>query len=55
MGISPLELATTLLDQQLADYDDFTWNNGDPRTDRRPPPILKAPAAGTRCDPSSWP
>ncbi len=36
MGVSPLELATNLLDEQLVDYDDFAWINGDPRQDRRP-------------------
>lgn len=36
MGVSPLELATALLDQQLVNYDDFTWIGGDPRTDRLP-------------------
>lgn len=37
LGVSPLTLATTLLDQQLFDHDDFTWVNGDPRTDRLSP------------------
>ncbi len=41
MGVSPLRLATTLLDQQLVDYDDFTWINGDPRTDRLSPADLE--------------
>jgi len=31
LGISQAELASLLLDQQLFDYDDFIWINGDPR------------------------
>lgn len=31
MGISPEEFAIMVLGQQLFDYDDFTWINGDPR------------------------
>ncbi len=31
LGISPEELATTLLGQELFDHDDFIWINGDPR------------------------
>lgn len=34
LGVSPKDLATTLLDQQLFDYSDFIWINGDPGTDR---------------------
>lgn len=41
LGISPKDLATNLLDQQLFDYDDFTWINGDPRTDRDSPSDLE--------------
>lgn len=31
LGVTPEVLAAMLLDQQLFDYDDFTWTNGDPR------------------------
>lgn len=31
LGLSQEELASLLLDQQLFDYDDFEWLNGDPR------------------------
>ncbi|MBU2379773.1 MAG: hypothetical protein KJ824_11470 [Alphaproteobacteria bacterium] len=37
LGVSPEEFATTLLDQQLFDHDDFIWINGDPRTERLSP------------------
>ncbi len=33
LGVSVEELATSLVSNQLFDYDDFTWVNGDPRTD----------------------
>ena len=31
LDMSPEQLATLLLGQQLFDYEDFTWANGDPR------------------------
>jgi hypothetical protein len=37
LGVSPEELATTLLGRELFDYGDFTWINGDPR-DPEPEP-----------------
>ncbi len=33
LGVTPETLAAMLLDQQLFDYDDFTWTDGDPRDD----------------------
>lgn len=41
LGVSPEDLAITLLSDQLFDYDDFTWTNGDPRTDRASPSDLE--------------
>jgi hypothetical protein len=31
LDMSPEQLAAILLGQQLFDYEDFTWSNGDPR------------------------
>lgn len=36
MGVAPEDLAAMLLDDRLADYDDFTWLNGDPREPEPP-------------------
>ncbi|QDH73777.1 hypothetical protein [Brevundimonas sp. M20] len=33
MGIAPEELAAMVLDARFFDYDDFSWINGDPRSD----------------------
>lgn len=41
LGMSREELASLLLDQQLFDYDDFVWINGDPR-DSMPPATEEA-------------
>lgn len=41
LGVSLEDLAATMLDQQLFDYDDFIWLNGDPRTDRASPADLE--------------
>ena len=40
MGIAPEELAAMVLDARFFDYDDFTWINGDPRSDAPEPPGL---------------
>ena len=41
LGVSPEDLAATLLSDQLFDCDDFTWINGDPRTEREVPSDLE--------------
>ena len=46
LGLSQEELASILLDQQLFDYDDFEWVNGDPREPL--PPMTAEDLEGAR-------
>lgn len=41
LGVSPEELAATLLGQQLFEHDDFSWINGDPRLQGNAPADLE--------------
>ena len=41
LGVSPEELAITLLGQELFAHDDFTWINGDPRSPAGAPADLE--------------